>query len=201
MARGLTLLELMIALVLLSLVVTVFYQLQIFTHQNVLIADRRSQVQNEVSFILEHMSQNIKNAIGNTALVGPSNQVVNVDTTSGAERLSVYIDASGDGARQDPTNNPAVDRDHWISYRRPADSNEIEFCGRCQTDSSCGSCMDTREVLGRRVTEFDPVYTVGNNFVDVTITARFDPSTPAGVSDNPQVSMQAGIAMLGVSTN
>jgi len=63
--KSVTLVELIIAIVLLSVMVIGFSSIETFSRYHVLSADRRVKLQNNVSYALDHMTKHIAQAIGN----------------------------------------------------------------------------------------------------------------------------------------
>ena len=119
--RAVTLLELLIAIVLLSIVVLAIGNIQIFSRYHVITADRRAKLQNEASFALEHITKNIGKAIGNR-------DDWPVKIYNDANGIMVRIDSNGSG-RTESVNITAVNSttnvayvvlpaDKWIAYRR-----------------------------------------------------------------------------------
>jgi prepilin-type N-terminal cleavage/methylation domain-containing protein len=66
--KAVTLLELLIAIVLLSVVTIGISSIDIFSRSHVLSSQRRTTLQNEASFVLGHMTKEITRAIGNTRI-------------------------------------------------------------------------------------------------------------------------------------
>ena len=182
--RSLTLFELLIAIALLSLMVLGFASIDLFSRHQVLTADRRAQVQNEVSFVLEHMSKQISMAIGD------ANQIpVNIDTPGGSNppwrRIRVWIDSNPDGIRDTD--------DVEIAYEWNRNNNRVRYWP---------DFTGPNEEISNRVTNFDVSQT--DNYVSVELTSCWDPDgTPfaCGTSDNPTVTMRTRIRMPSVSTN
>jgi prepilin-type N-terminal cleavage/methylation domain-containing protein len=61
---GVTLIELITAIVLMGLLITGFYALDTYARIHLLSSDRRAQLQNELSIVMEDMSKNIVRATG-----------------------------------------------------------------------------------------------------------------------------------------
>jgi prepilin-type N-terminal cleavage/methylation domain-containing protein len=62
--HGMTLVELSIAVILLSLLVLSYHGIDYFTRGHTIDANRRVKMQNELAFVLEHMSKNVQLGIG-----------------------------------------------------------------------------------------------------------------------------------------
>ena len=144
--KSLTLIELLIAIILLSVVVLAFANIQIFGHFQVLTGDRRAKAQSEAAKVLAHMGKEIPRAIGNEAVDGLEKVVDLGNRGDGDEvddafqRLRVYIDANENGKREPFARNRPADQDHWISYRyfnSGDDRFEVKFCATCR-NQKCG---------------------------------------------------------------
>jgi len=210
--KSVTLIELLIAIVLLSVVVLGFGSIDMFSHYHVLTADRRAQAQNEASYALEHMSKNVSRAIGNEMINGANTVVDIANVTGGGEfrRLKVYIDANNNGVREAPVANS----DYWITYRYFNSGplrNSVQFCGHCQnkTCNPCTSGWETVSLRSNKVNGFEIVKPnaaniLTDNYIEATITACWDPQEThflCGTPDNPTVTMRARIKMPSVSIN
>lgn len=194
--KSITLIELLIAIVLMSLVVLGFSSIDLFSRYHVITSDRRIKAQNEASYALEHMSKEIVKAIGNERVYG-TNTVVDLQDPIGTEaaRIKVYIDANQNGLRETVSGT-----DYWIAYRfhnSGSESYQILYCRQCR-NKPCTQCESSWETLSNKITNFNVSKSL--NFVEVQITARWDPAL-ASSSDNPSVNMRNRISMPSVSTN
>ena len=115
--EGLTILELLVVAVLLSLISLGFFNLHIYSQDQVFQSDRRAKVQNEISFVLEHMTKQIKGtnlrggAIGDTINNAPLTLVAG---GGGINQIRILIDFNNNG-RLDPPG--AGNTDKLIAYR------------------------------------------------------------------------------------
>lgn len=82
--RGLTLLELLISIFLLSLIIFIMSNFRLFAYNRIVKLDRELKLQNEISYILEDMGKNIIRATGD--INNPGIQIVS------ANRLWVRVD-------------------------------------------------------------------------------------------------------------
>ena len=212
-----TLIELLIAIILLSVISLGFTSMSLFTNFQTITSDRRAKLQNTASLILEHMSKNIAHAIGNEMING-KDMVVNTAPIGADEAVRVFIDVP-DATNPTPfTPNGTRDAsDHWIAYRR--DVSLLQFCPEC-TDSTCVTCTpawgttDVNNLSNNiNVTTFTvtkPTKEVLNatdlrlsdNYIEVLIACRWDPDpTKAAAIDNPEINMRNRIKMPSVSVN
>lgn len=210
--NAVTLLELILAIVFLSVIVLGINSIYYFSHFQTVNTDRRARLQNQLSIAVEHMRKEIGKAIGNEAIDG-ADQVI--DTTSGVSgntAIKVYVDSGtayvsgvnaiyrvGDGRR-------GTASDRWIAYRWtgaagitgvPNSQYEISFCPRCLDIPNCTVCNAgawgvAQNVVAKNISAFIPVKTtntigqLNNNSITVAITACWDPSIVESV-DNPCV--------------
>ena len=65
--KAITLIELLICLVLMGMVIMGFYSIELFSHYHLLTADRRAKLQNDNTYVLEHMVKKLSLAIGDSA--------------------------------------------------------------------------------------------------------------------------------------
>jgi len=203
--RGLTLVELLIAVCIFALIVIGFSSIDTFSHYHVMSSDRRAKLQNDASYVLEHMAKEISKAIGDV------NQTT-VDTSgiSGDAAVKVWIDGNPYSI---PPTSPNGRRDAYptdcqIAYRfRGATTGEIWYCPEC-TNDSCTACNPSwgdpshpENILSKRVSSFSPIYSSGNDYVEIQLTACWNPAVTCGTLDNPQLTMKNRIYMPAVSTH
>jgi len=212
--NAVTLMELLVALILLSIIVLGIANIDIFSHFQVISSDRRAKIQNEASLVLEHMTKEINKAIGNEVINGDDSVVEEDEQISSDDALKIYIDTNGNGQREDPS----LDIDRWIAYRftgatgNPNTQYQIWFCPQCN-NKPCVNCTpswnpspSSENVISAHIAAFNiikPVNVSGqlnNNFVTVQLTACWDPTIAESV-DNPCVNMNTNIKMPSVSTN
>lgn len=201
--KSVTLLELLIAIVLLSLIVISFTSIDLFSRFHVLTSGRRAKLQNEVSAALEHMTKQINRAIG----------------YSGNWAAKAYSDNKGVRIRIDdnPANGRIDTSDHWIAYIHKnigalATDSEIRFysdAGEDEIPSGIYQSIAHKIVIKKPTSTFYGLEFSGNfvpngwlndNIIEVKITARWYPDQDASV-DNPEVTMRTSIKMPSVSTN
>lgn len=184
--KGVTLIELLIAIVLLSMVVVGFFGIDRFANQQLLGTDRRARLQNEVFYVLSHMNKNLTNAIGDTV----SNAVQITPSGTNTGNLSVTIDTVPDGVRT------SADTD--VRYLLGA----VGGCAGAQANHLYFRVGNAAcEELASHVRDFD--VTLVDNYLNVYIAACWDPDgapLACGNLDNPQVEMRSTIRMPSVSS-
>lgn len=205
--KAVTLLELLLAISLLSVIVLAVSSVHLFSHSQVISAERRSRLQNEAAYCLEHMAKDISRAIGNTndlAVIG-------------------YTDNKGIRIRVD--DNPADGKidttDHWVSYRHEniiqggsAVDSEIRYyqdAGEGETPSGTyeSICQKVKitPIGSTNPDEWGVVFDFDltkNNYLNVIIRTCWDPSeksSQCATRDNPLNTMSNNISMPSVSVN
>ncbi len=193
---GLTLIELLIAIGLLSVIILAISNMDLFTRFHTISADRRVKLQNDASFILEHMAKEINKAIGDT-----NNSAVDTSSTiEGNTAVQVWIDYNQNGRRD------AGDREIAYRFTGSPTAYQIKWCPECANGpcTNCNPNWNSTEILSSRINSFTPTFSSGNNFVDIQLTACWDPdevSYACGTPDNPEVVMRTKIKMPSVSTH
>jgi hypothetical protein len=205
--KSVTLIEMVITLLLISILAIVFAAIELMGVSRLLAVDRRSKVQNDLVYILEHSTKQISKAIGNTQInTAAGDEVVEtidkIDINDGAS-IRFYVDSNEDGVRNDTT--------PWRAYRFNATGGEYQlwYCSNCP-NYACASCSSDAwgtKILSSKITNANYTYSSVNNYVNITIEGCWDPN-PANVtkfgncgsSNNPSASMKARIKMPAVST-
>lgn len=186
--KAVTLLELLIAITLLAVIVVAFTSIDVFTRFHVLSADRRAKIQNEVSFVLEHMNKNIAQAIGNRNAL-PINRTNFQDYSA----LRIRIDSNNDGRLN-------LTSDLQIAYAYNPSGNQILYFNNT-SNPTIYETISSGEITSNFNTTY-VIYSSQNNYLDITMDACWKPlNPPCGTSDNPSVTMNATIIMPSVSTN
>lgn len=201
--RGITLIELIVAVILFMVVIVSLNSINTFSHFHIISSSRRAKLQNEVSMVLDHMQKKAVLAVGNEFITGADTVVeIDIDTPiADKDYVSFYIDADADGTG-----------DRWISYRY--DANQIQYCGDCEAQSACNACKESvpgwnsadvnlaENIVGIAVVKpADGLGRLTENSIDVTVDACWDPSSTCNTVDNPTVNMTARIFLPSVSTH
>lgn len=180
--KSVTLIELLIAITLMGLVVLAFSSIDLFSRYHVITSDRRAKLQNEVSYILEHMTKEISKAIGDV-----NQPPVDISSSGNYTTLKVNIDYNQNSKRD------SIPPDRSIAYVYIS-SPDYEM--RYYPDYP-----STLEIISqKKISGFTPTLT--ENYVNITITACWDPDgspVACGTPDNPNVTMSTRIKMPAVS--
>jgi Tfp pilus assembly protein PilE len=211
--KSTTLVELLITILIVALMVLSFYGLATFSHKQVINADRRTKVQNSLSYCLQHMGKYVQQASGYK-----SNSGIQLIANGFQVRVDSYL-------FQNPQILPTTDLndDVWISYTLTG--HALSTSCTPVGSGSCGTFLP--EVLSNYIVDgFNnsvlpviPPYSASNGFyvvldsspgnltgssVDVGLVGRYDPAvvpTPATKLSNPQTAIQTKLICNNYSTN
>jgi len=193
--HGFSLLELIIAIAILSAMILGINSISIFTRNNVVTADRRAKLQNDVSRILDHVSRMATLAIGNESVNGANSAIV-----AGTGTLDIFVDSNQNGTRD----SVSAANDHWIYYNRDINNNNFNYCDTCLTTDCSASCDGASDIVATNITDFTVTKAANfstGNFVEISVTACYNPALTCGTVDNPSVTMSARVSLPGVSVN
>ncbi len=189
--KAFTLLELLIALILVTVIAISIFSMDLFGRYHLISVDRRRRVQNQVSDVLEHISRHIINTIGNPYVTG-SNPVYMPDTRS----IEIYIDQAVGGGAGDGQSGTGGDK--WIAYCYDNTTYEVKYCADYDNLSSAcdaSSCNAGWETVGKNIRTFVPTTEANYTYVAFDISgcwnlSETDPTKHCGTSDNPAVTMK-----------
>lgn len=193
----------MVSIAVVGTMVLSFYSLETYSHQQVISADRRTKVQNSLSFCMEHMTKYVQQAGGNNNINYPA--------------ITLYPVASG-------TKTGFQIRVDFNSPQTPADFSDdalvyYTLAGNTLSTGCTGTCGTflSEDLSSKIVANFnnsvlpdsptDGFYVVvdsSGNFVDVGLVGRYTPAevtTPATRLTNPQVAMKTRLICNNSSTN
>lgn len=181
--KSITLLELLIALVIMGLLIVGFSSIDLFSRYHVIASERRAKLQNEVSFGLEHMTKSIGRAIGDI-----NDPPVIVDYA--VPRLDIWVDNNSNGMKDAD--------DLQVVYVYDSGSQNLSYLPDALVPQD-------EHLISQRIHLFNVTYNATNNYIFITIGSCWDPAQTGGVlcgsPDNPAVIMNATIRMPSVSTN
>lgn len=184
--KSLTLIELILSVIILTTMVLSFYSLESFTQSQVFSADRWSRVQNDLTYVLEHMSKYVQKASGNATF--PAVQMT-------ATGFQVRVDFRN---TQDPSD---LGNTAWVTYELNANTLRT----RCTALGSgiCGSFPASWESLSDRIISFTPTpgVTPANNIIEIDLVGRFDPDENEDRMTNPQAEMKTKVICNSYPTN
>ncbi|KPK96939.1 MAG: hypothetical protein AMJ95_11750 [Omnitrophica WOR_2 bacterium SM23_72] len=188
---GVTLIELSVAVILISFIVLGIANIDKFYHFHVGDADRRIKIQYEASIALEHMTYQLGKGIGDT--IKPP---VTLLLASGPDYrgVRVWVDQNQNGMQDD------YPEDREIGYLFQDSLSAIEYYNPCRGPSCNWAGSQLNETIAGQIAECTFSWSEGGNFVDVNITTRYNTSISPSV-DNPEINMTARIQMPAVSTH
>ncbi|HDN86289.1 MAG TPA: hypothetical protein ENG49_03615 [Candidatus Omnitrophica bacterium] len=186
MRKSITLVELIIAISLLGVILLGVTAFDVASRYFLKSNERKSQIVNEFTFILEHLSKNINQAVGDISNPG----IVKVEQNS---RVLLHL-------RQDALRTPNdYSDDLWVTYvyyttSSGADSYTLAFWPLRQNRNSFP--LNSREVLSSRVVSFD--FSVSGSRVSINnFVLRYTPdNTQVDYANNPQISITSPISFL-----
>lgn len=182
---GMTLIELIMALVLTTFVVLGFTSFSLFSRSQVSSSDRRMKISNDVFYVLQHMQKYISRGIGSLNESG-------VDVVGGPSRVRIRWYKNG-------LSGPLADKYLAYYYSPPGGTYDVKFFSDYPAS---GWNSSGGEVLSSNITALWFAWGAGN-YLQVYITGCYDPSQIAtcGSEGNPNVTMAARIRMSSVSTH
>lgn len=182
-----TLLELLVALILLSILVLSISSVVNFSRYHVINADKRARIQNDVSFVLAHMRKSVQRGIGDTN---------NPPLVTIANGFKVRVD---NNTTATPGN---YNDDWWLNYALSANTLSFSCTQISGASPACPSAenLSTKIVSGAVFGAIPAVPANGFNYyfrdydttLEVALVARYDPAT-ATSADNPEVVMKNSI--------
>ncbi len=205
-----TLVELVIAIMLLGVLVLSFFSIDLFTRGHAQDSERRAQLQNVLTFVIEHMKKNITGTASSGGAVGdPGAAPLNFTAIAGENSLRVWVDQNPNGMR-DGSDRELGYRYHPANYQiwyyDSVGSGSYEVLTRGRPGSTNSFILGDFSVINsgdfNQPTQLR--YNSVNNYLDVKITACWDAtgaSGSCGSMGNPSVSMHARLYMPSVSTN
>ncbi|MDD4894768.1 MAG: prepilin-type N-terminal cleavage/methylation domain-containing protein [Candidatus Omnitrophica bacterium] len=182
--RGMTLIELLMAVCIFGLVVLGFGGINSFTYYHVVSSDKLIKLQNAAAYLLEHMAKNIGQAVGDTA-ISPS--PISITTDGSETTITAWIDYNLNG-RLD-----SYPSDRQIAYEYAGAPNyEVRYYYDYIGDANY-------EVITNRIYSFNCSLT--DSYVFTELVACWNPTLACATSSNPALSMKNHIYMPAVTTH
>jgi hypothetical protein len=189
-------------MVLISVVVLGFFSIELFSRTHLLGTDRMTRLQNEISYLLGHMTKNIIGTNVSGGAIGDINQpAVTIATIDGVNALLIWVDSNNNGYRDTD--------DKQIAYKyRGAPDYQIWFYPDYTDNPASYEVITQKKICPDFST--DPSkpthinYSPQDNYIDVQVTVCWDPDgspNACGTLDNPSIKMLTRIKMPSVSTN
>jgi Tfp pilus assembly protein PilW len=212
--RSVTLIELVIGLAIFGIVVLAISQLDLFSNASIIYAQRRIALTNHASLGLEHISRELKQAIGTEDTPAVSNANI-IGGGVNYVALRFWVD-SNSNYRRDSND---VQRAYRVRLAPGAGRNMLRYCDACTVANNCVTCAGTNEgggpagwgiLVANDVIHFgQPGAAAGtppaivDNYVSVEIRTCSNPASlgTCNTPNNPQVNMEANIRIPSFSTN
>jgi len=177
---GLSLIELLVTMILMSLVILGFFSIDSFSRHHVISSDKRVKVQNEISYALEYMSKYVQQSVGDF-----NNPPITVYPTSGIQTgFRVRADLN---TPKTPSN---LGDDTWVNFY--LDGNVLKTSQNATID------ILSEKIVSGLVADIMPEFpavgfyvkiTDQGTAVDIGLVGRYTP-TAAASPDNPQIAMK-----------
>ena len=200
--KSVTLIELLIAVSIFALIVVGFSNIDTFSRYHVITSDKRAKLQNDASFVLEHMAKTIGQAIGDV-----NQAAVNTLIIAGNTAIQAWIDYNQNGKRDSYPTDRQIAYIFTDGIGNVNERYQIWYCPECTTNpcTQCNPAWGSNEnILSKKVNNFSATYSSTDNHVLIDITACYEPDgSPfdCGSLDNPALSMKNRISMPTVSTH
>jgi hypothetical protein len=202
---SLTLIELIISVIIVAIMILSFYSLETYGHSQVISADRRAKVQNELAYALEHMSKYVQQANGNI-----NNPGIMLFPAGNPTGFQVRVDFNHTPA--DLTDDP------WVRYRLRQPNNILEVS--CNGGLGCPAAFNedlTPKLcsgfagnsilpapLPANPSGFYVLIADGGSSINISLVGRYYPTqalTPATRLTNPQVAIRTKLTCNNYSTH
>lgn len=170
--KSVTLIELIISVIVVSIMILSFYYIDTFSRNQVLNSDRRAKVQNELAYALEHMSKYIQQARGDTNNRG-------IVLTGSDFQVHVYFNSLTDNA--------------WVTYSLSGNT----LTANC---SGSASCPFGAETLSNRITVFNATPGDSGSSVEIDLVGLYKPTEAVSLR-NPQVEIKSKLICNSCSAN
>lgn len=206
--QGASLIEVLIALLLVSVISIGIWSVELFSREHVVSADRRAQTQNEAAYVLEHMVRVMTGPGRGGAIGDVSHPAVDyVDLGGGEISLRFYVDSNLNGRRD------ALDRRLEYHYYPGTKQNAYRLFYKCLENCDPGTPAGDGALISKNLAAFSIPYHEEPNhmiermdYIPVVFSVCWDVTRQqaglwCGTSRNPVVSLRARIRMPAVSLN
>jgi hypothetical protein len=195
-AFGFTLVELVIATILMTLLSLSYFHIDYFGRFHAINSDRKARLQNNVALVMQRLSKDASRAIGDynhhAASVG--------QTIDGDQAIKIWVDVNGNGRR-----DTLAGGDRVVAYQF-TDTGEVYYYSNCVGDvdvPNCGGGSSARELLATRIiapgsVEMPVPLILANANLEIYLRSRWDVATDSS-QENPEVNMYIRLNMPAVS--
>jgi hypothetical protein len=182
---GLNLLELIVAIVLMSLVLLGFFSIELFSMHHVISSDKRVKVQNDIAYAVEYMSKYVQMGQGEV-----NNPPITAYPLLGTQTgFQVRVDLN-----IPPTPGVFTD-DTWVAFYLDGNQLKKNIAGSIEVLSSriCSSFIADQMPQFPSAGFYADITDQGIG-VDIGLMGRYIPSSSASL-DNPQVCMKTRLVV------
>ena len=185
--QAITLIELLVSVIVIAIMVLSLYSINIFSRKRLFNTERRTILQNELSFALEHMSKYVAQGIGD---------ISSPPITAIANGFRVRVD----------TGTPANSNDDYVVQYLLTGNILSSSCFTAPCPANVTQTLSNKivSIAANVYNDDDLVISGGGNAVDVLLVGRYDPAdinTGPLYPKNPQVEMKTKIVCNSASTN
>ncbi|MFA6129897.1 MAG: hypothetical protein WC731_02815 [Candidatus Omnitrophota bacterium] len=175
-----SLIELIMAIILMSLVLLGFFSIDLFSRNHVISSDKRVKVQNQISYALDYISKYVQQGVGEF-----DNPAIRRYPAAGVQTgFQVRVDLN---TPRTPGN--LVD-DPWITFYLDGNALKVIFIATTEVLSEKIISNFSATVMPDYPTAgFYARITDNGMAVDVGLVGRYDPAVAVS-SDNPQIAMK-----------
>lgn len=205
--------ELAIAISLLGILAVGIWSTDNFIHHQLICATRRTEIQNELSFIIDHMTKRITGAGQQGGAIGDytnesdvwESAPIRTEWPGDGVLIKIYIDRNANGKRDAG--------DIRIAYRyvgAPSpNAYQLWYYPRCDGQYCTNASGDNDHgVLSYRIRDLnfygETHYWPWNNYLPITMQGCWDPDNSplaCGTYENPSIKMTARIMIPGASVH
>ncbi len=184
--KAVTLLEVLISIILMGIVMLGFFSIDFFSRYHVNSVERRSKIQNEMSYVLDDMTKNVSRCRGDNS--SSANWGVRNDIANGCR---IRVD-------NNTTPTDVYTDDQWVNYVLSSNRITKQTCN--SSNASCSPVpaenLNTRAIIVTFVCNSDQ----NGTGADIQLVGRYD-ATQAASSDNPEMRMQTRAYSFSASSN
>jgi len=193
---SLTLVELLVSIALFSVIMLALTAISAFSYRTIIDSSRRSDIQQDAALVVEHVTSNVKRAIGST--IGPT---PGFQRSLDGNTIAMRVDRVPlDGIPNDDANG------QWIAYNYIPGTYKVEYFANANCPSLGGGwpTSNSGDALSSRITNFSLIPTGGRSHVYIFVIACYDPDNSplqCGAKGNPSIAISANIDMPMMSSN
>ncbi|MDD5252849.1 MAG: prepilin-type N-terminal cleavage/methylation domain-containing protein [Candidatus Omnitrophota bacterium] len=188
---GVSLIELIVCMVIISLVVLGFFSVELFSSYHVISSERRAKLQNDLSYSLEYMAKYVQQSTGDV-----NNPPITVYPTSGAQTgFRTHVDLN------DPRTPNDLSDDTWVNFYLNGNTlNSLQDGVTEVLSDKIISNFDNYIMPAAPDKGFYVYITDQGTAVEIGLVARYYPGSAVS-ADNPQIAMKTRLVSSGSSAH